>query len=35
MNREMLRAEFQAACRGPGRAAKLEALAERLLNMAA
>ena len=35
MIREMLRAEFQAASRGPGRAAKLEALAERLLNMAA
>jgi len=35
LTREMLREEIQAASRGPGRAAKLKALAERLLLLAA
>jgi Transposase DDE domain len=35
LTREMLREEIQAATRGPGRAAKLKALAERLLLLAA
>jgi hypothetical protein len=35
LTRDMLREEIQAASRGPGRAAKLKALAERLLLLAA
>lgn len=35
LTRQMLREEIQAASRGPGRAAKLKALAERLLLLAA
>lgn len=35
MTQEMLRAEIQAASRGPGQTAKLKALAERLLALAA
>ena len=35
LTREMLRAEIQAASQGPGQAAKLKALAERLLLLAA